>query len=94
MALERAEAGARYHAVSEEGVPLRAIAEAVGRGLGVPAVSVAPDAAAAHFEWLAGFAGADMTASSELTRSRLAWQPGGRGLVADLDAMDDARGTA
>ncbi|SEI11978.1 Nucleoside-diphosphate-sugar epimerase [Methylobacterium sp. 275MFSha3.1] len=94
LALERAEAGARYHAVSEEGVPLRAIAEAVGRGLGVPAASVAPDAAAAHFGWLAGFAGADMAASSALTRSRLGWQPDGRGLIADLDAMDYARGTA
>ncbi|WP_342111890.1 SDR family oxidoreductase [Methylobacterium sp. SI9] len=92
LALERAEAGARYHAVSEEGVPLRAIAEAVGRGLGVPATSVAPDAAAAHFGWLAGFAGADMAASSALTRSRLGWQPDSRSLIADLDAMDYARG--
>jgi nucleoside-diphosphate-sugar epimerase len=94
MALERAEAGARYHAVSEEGVSLRAIAEAVGRGLGVPAVSVVPEAAAEHFGWLAGFAGADMTASSALTRSRLGWQPNGGGLIADLDAMDYARGAA
>lgn len=94
MALERAEAGARYHAVSEEGVPLRAIAEAVGQGLGVPTASVAPDAAAAHFGWLAGFAGADMAASSALTRSRLGWRPDGRGLIADLDAMDYARDTA
>jgi nucleoside-diphosphate-sugar epimerase len=94
MALERREAGARYHAVSEEGVPLRAIAEAIGRGLGIPVVAVAPDAADAHFGWLSAFAGADMTASSALTRSRLGWQANGRGLIADLDAMDYSRAMA
>lgn len=94
LALERGVAGARYHAVSEEGVPLRAIAEAVGRGLGVPAVSVAPEAATEHFEWLSAFAGADMAASSALTRARLGWHPEGRGLIADLEAMDYSYGTA
>jgi nucleoside-diphosphate-sugar epimerase len=88
LAIERAEAGARYHAVAEEGIATREIAEALGRGLNLPVVSVAPEKAAEHFGWMAMFAGLDMLASSTRTRQVLGWQPTGPGLIADLDAMD------
>lgn len=90
LAIERGEPGRRYNAVAEEGVPLRAIAEALGRGLGVPVRSLSPGEAAGHFGWMAGFAGLDMSASSALTRERTGWTPTGPGLLADLDAMDYA----
>src|SRR5271170_113065 len=84
---ERASAGARYNAVAEEGVPLREIAEVVGRGLNVPIVSKSPEEAAEHFGWLAHFVGADVPASSALTQQRLGWRPTGPGLIADLKEM-------
>ncbi len=87
LALERAEPGARYHAVAEEGVPMRDIAEAIGGRLDLPVRSIAPEEAAAHFGWLAMFAGIDAPASSELTRQRLGWRPSGPGLIADLERM-------
>jgi nucleoside-diphosphate-sugar epimerase len=85
LALEKGATGARYHAVAEEGVPLREIAEAIGRGLKVPVVSKTPEEAGAHFGWLAMFAGHDIPASSALTQERLGWHPTGPGLIADLD---------
>lgn len=88
LALERGEAGARYHAVAEEGVPMRAIAEQVARGLGVPVVSLAAGEAPAYFGWLAGFAALDLPAASEITRRTLAWQPSGPSLLEDLARMD------
>ena len=87
LALEANEPGARYHAVAEEGVAVRLIAETVAAGLGVPAVSVAPEKAAEQFGWLAPFAGMDLVANSNWTRERLDWQPTGPGLLADLRAM-------
>jgi nucleoside-diphosphate-sugar epimerase len=87
LALEKQEAGARYHAVAEEGIPVREIAEVIGRGLKVPVVSVSPEEAAAHFGWLGAFAGLDLPASSAQTRARLGWQPTGPGLIADLERM-------
>ena len=88
LALEQHEAGARYHAVGEEGVQLRDIAQAIGRGLKVPAVSIAPQEAAAHFGPFFGFfAGLDAPASSAWTQQRLGWQPTGVGLIADLEHM-------
>ena len=87
LALEKQEAGARYHAVAEEGVPARDIAEAIGRGLKVPVVSKSPEEAAAHFGWLGTFAGLDLTGSSLQTQRRLGWRPTGPGLIADLDHM-------
>jgi nucleoside-diphosphate-sugar epimerase len=75
LALEKMEAGARYHAVAEEGVPMRDIAEVIGRGLEVPVISVSPEEAPAHFGWLAAFAGRDLPASGAITKKRLAWQP-------------------
>lgn len=88
LALDRHEAGARYHAVAEEGVPVREIAQAVGEGLGVPVRSISPEEAPGYFGWLAPFAALDMPASSRWTRERLGWTPTGRGLIADLRAMD------
>jgi nucleoside-diphosphate-sugar epimerase len=85
LALEKQEAGARYHAVAEEGVPLKDIAEAIGRGLKVPVVSKSPEEAAAHFGWLAPFVGRDLIGSSAQTQERLGWRPTGPGLITDLD---------
>jgi nucleoside-diphosphate-sugar epimerase len=87
LALEKHETGGRYHAVGEEGVSMREIAEVVGKGLKVPVVSLSAEEAAAHFGWLAIFAGLDMPASSAQTRQRLEWSPTGPGLIADLERM-------
>jgi nucleoside-diphosphate-sugar epimerase len=91
LAFEKAEKGAIYHAVDEEGVTMKAIVEAHGRGLKVPVVGIKPEEAEAHFGWLAHFAGHDMPSSSALTRRKLNWRPTGPGLIADLDAMDYSR---
>jgi nucleoside-diphosphate-sugar epimerase len=88
LALEkRAEPGVRYHAVAEEGVPLRAIAEAVGRRIGVPVKSIAPEQAAEYFGWLAPIAMGDRPASSARTQERLGWSPAGPDLISDLDRV-------
>jgi nucleoside-diphosphate-sugar epimerase len=87
LALEKRRPGARYHAVDEEGIAVRDIAEVVGRGLKVPVVAMSPEEAAGHFGWLAPFAGMDMPASSAQTRERLGWRPTGPGLIADLEQM-------
>ena len=85
-ALDKQSAGARYHAVDEEGVPLREIAEAIGRGLKVPVVALAPEQAAEHFGFLGLFVGVDCPAASALTQERLGWRPTKQpGLIEDLD---------
>ncbi|KVL66501.1 NAD-dependent dehydratase [Burkholderia ubonensis] len=91
LAVEAGERGARYHAVGEEGVSSREIAEALGRGLKLPVASIAPEEAQAYFGWLALFAGLDMPASSALTQARLNWHPTGPTLIADLDEARYAR---
>jgi nucleoside-diphosphate-sugar epimerase len=88
LTFERAEPGAIYHAVDEEGVPMKAIVEAHARGLKVPVISIKPEEAEAHFGWLAHFAGHDMPSSSAHTQQKLNWKPMGPGLIADLDGMD------
>ena len=90
LAFEKHEAGSRYNAVAEEGVPMREIAEAIGKGLRVPAVSIRPEEAPAHFSWLGMVAGYDMPASSQLTQQRLGWRPAGPGLIDDLSRMRPA----
>ena len=85
LAAEAAPAGSTLHAVADEGVPVRDIAETIGRHLGVPVVSVAPDEASAQFTWLAGFLAADGPASSAATRELMGWEPVQPGLLADLD---------
>jgi nucleoside-diphosphate-sugar epimerase len=88
LALEKNDKGAKYHAVAEEGVRLRDIAETIGKGLKVPVVSMSQEEAPAHFGWLAMFIGRDSPASSALTQKRLGWHPTGPGLIADLEQMN------
>jgi nucleoside-diphosphate-sugar epimerase len=85
LALESAPAGSTVHAIADEGVPIRDIAAVIGRHLDLPVVSVAPDAAAEHFTWLANFLAADSPASSSLTRELLGWEPTHPGLIDDLE---------
>jgi len=86
LALEKGSTGAKYHAVTEEGVSVREIAEAIGRGLKVPTVALPPDEAAGHFGWLAFPVSMDALASSVLTQQRLGWHPTKKpGIIADLD---------
>jgi nucleoside-diphosphate-sugar epimerase len=86
LALEKGSAGVRYHAVDEEGVTVREIAEAIGRGLKVPVVSMSHEEAAQHFGFLGFFVGVDCPASSALTQEWLGWRPTTQpGLIADLD---------
>jgi nucleoside-diphosphate-sugar epimerase len=87
LALEKGDGGIRYHAVAEEGVPVKDVAETIGRGLGVPVISIAPEAAVGHFGWLGAFVGWDIPASSAQTREQLGWNPTGPGLIADLKEM-------
>ena len=87
LVLEKGVSGARYHAVAEDGVPLRDIAEAIGRGLGIPVVSITPEEAAAHFGTMAFFASLELAASGTLTQQRMAWRPTGPTLLADLEHM-------
>ena len=63
---------------------MRAIAETIGTGLGVPARSLAKEEAAKHFDWMAGFAAIDNPTSSALTRTSLGWRPQGPDLLADM----------
>jgi len=85
LAVEGAPAGSTLHAVGDEGVPIRDIAEVIGRHLDLAVVSIAPEDAAEHFTWLADFLALDSPASSTLTRELLGWEPTQPGLIADLD---------
>jgi nucleoside-diphosphate-sugar epimerase len=87
VALEKHEPGARYHAVAEEGVRLKDIAEAIGQGLKIPTVSISQGEAPAHFGLMSTFATHGIPASSAITRKKLGWQPAGPGLIADLKQM-------
>ena len=91
LVLERAEPGSRYHAVAEEGVSARAIAEVLGKGLNLPVRSVPPDEAGAFFGWMGMFVSMDLSASSDWTRKTLGWEPTGPGLITDLENMDYAQ---
>ncbi|MFE9609799.1 SDR family oxidoreductase [Streptomyces sp. NPDC006012] len=85
LAVERAPAGSVLHGVADEGVAIRDIAEVIGRHLDLPVTSVAPEEAAGHFGWLAGFLGSDIPASNALTRELIDWRPVHPGLLDDLD---------
>jgi nucleoside-diphosphate-sugar epimerase len=89
LALDNHEADARWHAVAEEGVPVRDIAEVIGAVLGMPVRSLSSEEAVEHFGWLGPFASLDMPASSAVTRERLGWKPTGPGLIEDLRNMKD-----
>ena len=85
LAVEQAPAGSTLHAVADEGVPIRSIADVIGRHLGVPVAAIAAEDVAAHFTWLASFIALDSPASSTLTRELLGWQPTQPGLIEDLE---------
>ncbi|QEN12554.1 SDR family oxidoreductase [Mycolicibacterium sp. ELW1] len=85
LAVEGAPAGTVLHATGEEGVTTRAIAETIGRGLGVAVTSVPAENAMDHFGWIAGFFSLDMPAGSAVTRERFGWQPTGIGLLEDME---------
>ena len=87
LALEKRDPGARYHAVAEEGICVRDIAEVLGQGLKIPVVALSAEDAAVHFGWFAAFAGFDMPASSAQTQQRLGWRPTGPDLMTDLRNM-------
>lgn len=84
LALERGAAGGPFHAVAEESIPFRRIAEAIGKGLDLPVVSLSPGEAQAHFGWFATFAGMDLAASSAHTRELLGWTPSQPDLLTDM----------
>jgi nucleoside-diphosphate-sugar epimerase len=85
LALDHAPAGAVLHAIGDDGVPLREVAEVIGRHLNVPVAGIPAADAAGHFGWLAGMVGLDIPASADLTRALLDWKPTHPGLLADLD---------
>jgi nucleoside-diphosphate-sugar epimerase len=85
LALEKGTAGACYHGVAEQGVPLRDIAQVIGDRLNLPVVAKSREEAAGHFGWMAGFVGMDCPASSAWTQAQLGWRPTQPGLLADLD---------
>jgi nucleoside-diphosphate-sugar epimerase len=84
LGLEKAPPGSRLHAVAEQGIPTRRIAEAIGAGLGIPARSVTPEEAPAYLDFLAWFFAMDNLASSAITRETLGWRPEGPELLADM----------
>jgi nucleoside-diphosphate-sugar epimerase len=86
LGLAKAPAGARLHAVAEEGIPSRDIAEAIGRALALPVTSIAPDDVQSHFGWIGTFFSMDLAATSTITRELLGWAPTGPTLIEDLDA--------
>jgi nucleoside-diphosphate-sugar epimerase len=90
LAVEKAELNAKYHAVGEEGVSMRDIAEAVGRRLKLPIKSIGAEEAQTFFGWIARFAAHDVPASSAQTQRKLGWQPTGPGLIADLERLQVA----
>ena len=85
LALEKGEAGTRVHGAAEEGVPMRNIAEAIGKGLGLPVRGIAHEEAGAHFDWMAMFVGIDNPTRSMVTREKLGWQP------KEVELLDDLR---
>lgn len=85
LALEQGASARRYHAIAEEGVPFKLIAEVIGKRLGVPVVSKSAEEAEAHFGWFARFAPVDVPTSSAKTRAALGWEPKEKGLIEDLD---------
>lgn len=85
LAIERGAQGGPFHAVADEAVPTRTIAEVIGHKLGLPAVSISAEEAQAHFGWLAAFAAWDMATSSAHTRALLGWEPTQIGLVEALE---------
>lgn len=88
LALERGKPGGRYHAVAEEGIPMREIAKVIGEGLNLPVKSISDDQVKDYYGWLAGLAPIDLSSSGEQTQKELDWKPAGPGLLTDLSNMD------
>lgn len=88
LALENAQAGTRWHAVGDEGIPLREIAQRIADHLGLPAASISADRVQEHFGFLAFLIALDLPASNQITRQVLGWEPTHPGLLADLDQGD------
>ena len=86
LAVDEAPAGSVLHAVAEQGVPARVIAEAIGRGLDLPVGPLAPEDAAEHFGWIGAFFAADAPTANDRTRELLGWEPVAPSLVEDLEA--------
>jgi nucleoside-diphosphate-sugar epimerase len=86
LGLAKAPAGARLHAVAEDGVPTRDIAAALGQALGLPVTSIDPSDVGDHFGWIGTFFGLDLTATAAATRDLLGWNPVGPTLAADVEA--------
>ena len=86
LGLAKAPAGARLHAVAEEGIPTREIAAAIGRAFGLPVTSIAPDDVQGHFGWIGTFFGMDLAATAAVTQELLGWTPTGPALLDDIDA--------
>jgi nucleoside-diphosphate-sugar epimerase len=85
LAIEKGSAGARYHGIGDEGIPVRDIAEVIGKRLSVPVVARSPEEAAEHFGWLANFLAIDSPASSVQTQKQLGWRPTHSSLIADME---------
>ncbi|AEV96898.1 3-beta hydroxysteroid dehydrogenase [Niastella koreensis] len=85
LALENATPATRYHAAADEAITVKSIAEAIGKQLNLPVVSIAPEAAAAHFGWFAQMAAIDCPASSMWTQAQLSWRPGQPSLLEDIE---------
>ncbi|CCH51469.1 putative protein C2A9,02 [Fibrisoma limi BUZ 3] len=85
LVLEKGTAGSRYNSIGDEGIPVREIAELIGRHLNLPVVSISPEEAVSHFDWMSRFIQFDSPASSEKTREQLGWQPTHPGLIDDLN---------
>jgi nucleoside-diphosphate-sugar epimerase len=86
LGLQKAPAGSRLHAVAEEGIPAREIAEAIGRAFSLPVASIAPDDVQGHFGWIGMFFSMDLAATSTVTQELLGWAPAGPTLIEDIDA--------
>ncbi|MBD2756666.1 SDR family oxidoreductase [Spirosoma validum] len=85
LALEKGAVGARYNGIGDEGIPVREIAEIIGKHLNLPVVSIVPEEAASHFDWMGRFITFDSPATSVKTRQQLGWEPTNSGLIADLN---------
>jgi nucleoside-diphosphate-sugar epimerase len=86
LGLAKAPAGSRLHAVAEQGIPTRDIAQAIGRAFSLPVTSIAPDDVQGHFGWIGTFFSMNLAATSTATQELLGWEPTGPTLVEDLDA--------
>jgi nucleoside-diphosphate-sugar epimerase len=88
LVLEKGTAGAAYHAIGDQGIPTKEIAEAIGRGLRLPVVSKSGEDATNHFGWMTRFFSLDGPASSKRTEQELGWRPTHRGLIEDMEKAD------